>query len=524
MTSPAPAGRTELPGLRRNANWHRLWLAQAISLTGDSVFDITIMLWVAVVLARNHPWAPAAASGVLIAAAIPVLAVGPVAGVWIDRWDKRRIMMAADASRAAVIAALLLVTVPGNGLPAPVSLTAAYAVVAAESALAQFFNPSRLALLGLIVAPADRPRAGGHLQATAGAAAIIGPPIAAPMLFTAGIRWAIVIDAASFALSFAAISSIRLAAQSGEPGCRAGFGREFATGLRFFITRPALVAMSIGVMICTLGTGALNALEVFFIRDNLHATAAWLGTFTAVIGVGAIAGALTGGWAGSRIGPGRVFWIGMVTGGVLLLAYSRLTQITPALAFLALAGFMFGAINAAAPPILLALIPQNMMGRAMSVFNPLQQVAGIASLAAAGLLAGTVLRGYSADVAGVTLGPISTIFGASAILITAAGLAMIRPLSTIAAPASAAEQLPYSRPESRSISRSVDPPERRLARPRREFRRPVGTSSIGQPSTHCHRPAVTPSNRADDTAADRYVHATVESQAGSPTGTRSRRR
>ncbi len=432
MSSLAPADPAELPGLRRNANWHRLWLAQAISLTGDSVFDITVMLWVAVVLAGNRPWAPAAASGVLIAAAVPVLAVGPVAGVWIDRWDKRRIMMTADASRAAAIAALLLVTIPGRGLPVPLSLTAAYVVVAAESAFAQFFNPARLALLGLVVAPSDRPRAGGRLQATAGAAAIIGPPIAAPMLFAAGIRWATVIDAASFALSFAAISSIRLTARPREPGRRAGFRREFAAGLRFFVTSPTLVAMSTGVMICTLGTGALNALEVFFIRDNLHAAASWLGTFAAVIGAGAIAGALAGGWAGSRIGPGRIFWIGMVTGGMLLLAYSRLTQITPALAILAAAGFMFGAINAAAPPLLLALIPQDMMGRAMSVFNPLQQVAGITSLATAGLLAGTVLRGYSADIAGITLGPISTIFGASALLITAAGLAMIRPLSSLA--------------------------------------------------------------------------------------------
>ncbi|MDA8322321.1 MAG: MFS transporter [Actinomycetota bacterium] len=454
----SPAGPAELPGLRRNANWRRLWLAQAVSLTGDSVFDITVMLWVAVVLARNRPWAPAAASGVLIAAAVPVLAVGPVAGVWIDRWDKRRIMMTADASRAAVIAALLLVTVSRRGLPVPVSLTAAYVVVAAESAFAQFFNPSRLALLGLTVAPGDRPRAGGYLQASAGAAAIIGPPIAAPMLFAAGIRWAIVIDAASFALSFAAISSIRLKAEPGEPGGRAGFRREFTAGLRVFVTSPTLVAMSAGVMICTLGTGALNALEVFFIRDNLHATAAWLGTFAAVIGGGAIAGALTGGRAGSRIGPGRVFWIGMVTGGLLLLAYSRLTRITPALAVLAAAGFMFGAINAAAPPILLALIPQNMMGRAMSVFNPLQQMAGLTSLAAAGLLAGTALRGYSADLAGLTLGPISTIFGASAILITAAGLAMIRPLSGVAAPARTAERPPAAGPGSRSRSRRADRP------------------------------------------------------------------
>jgi MFS family permease len=90
--------------LAGNRNWRLLWIGQAVSLTGDSFFDITVLLWVATVLARGQPWAPAAASGVLIAEAVPVLAVGPVAGVWVDRWNRRRTMLASDACRAAVIA------------------------------------------------------------------------------------------------------------------------------------------------------------------------------------------------------------------------------------------------------------------------------------------------------------------------------------------------------------------------------------------------------------------------------------
>lgn len=432
MTSPAAQIPCVAPGLRRNANWRRLWLAQAVSLTGDSVFDITVMLWVAAVLARGKSWAPTAASGVLIAAAGPVLAIGPLAGVWVDRWDKRRIMMTADASRAAVIASLLLVAGSGHGLPLTAELAVVYAVVAAESSLAQFFNPSRLALIGMIVAPADRPRASGQLRATASTASVIGPPAAAPMLFALGMRWAIVINVVSFMLSFAAIRSVRLPATSQQLSDRAGFRAEFAAGLRFFITCRTLVAMVVGVVICTLGTGALNALEIFFLRDNLHTTARWLGIFSAVIGTGAIAGALLGGWAGSRIGASRVFWLGMVTGGVLLLLYSRLAELAPALVVLAAIGCTFGAINAAAPPIFLAVIPPNMTGRVMSVFNLLQQVANISSLAIAGFLAGTVLQRFHPKVFGITFGPIDTIFATSALLITIAGLAMIRPVSALA--------------------------------------------------------------------------------------------
>jgi MFS family permease len=393
------------------------------------------MIWVAVILARGESWAPVAASGVLIAAAVPVLAVAPFAGVWIDRWDKRRIMMTADAARAAIITSLLAVAAFGHQLPLAADLAVVYTVVAAESSLAQFFNPSRLALVGLIVAPGDRTRASGRLQATMSATLIIAPPIAAPMLFVLGIQWAILIDAASFMLSFAVIRSIRLPTSAGQLSVRVGFRTEFREGLRFFIRCPALVAMSSGVVICTLGTGALNGLEIFFLRDNLHTAATWLGAFYAATGTGAVAGALLGGWAGSRVGPARVFWIGTLTGGLLLLVYSRLTRVGPALAVVAAVGCMFGALNAAAPPILLAIIPQNLMGRVMSVFNPLQQVANIGGLAAAGFLVSTVLLDFHAEVCGIKFGPIDTMFLLSALFVTIAGIAMIRPLSKISLPA-----------------------------------------------------------------------------------------
>jgi MFS family permease len=169
--------------------------------------------------------APAAASGVLIAAAVPVLTVGPLAGVWIDRWDRRRIMLTADACRAVLIASLLLVLAFGHRLPRASELGAVYAAVAAESAFSQFFNPSRLAILGLIVTPADRPYASGMLQATSSTAAIIGPPLAAPMLFALGVQWALVINAVSFLISFAAIRSFHPPPGKEQPAERSGLPR-----------------------------------------------------------------------------------------------------------------------------------------------------------------------------------------------------------------------------------------------------------------------------------------------------------
>jgi MFS family permease len=100
---------TGAPGSSRlwqNSNWRLLWVGQSVSATGDMVFYVTVLLWIATIIAKGQPWAPAAASGALIATAAPVLVVGPLAGVFVDRWNRRRTMLVADAARFVLIASL----------------------------------------------------------------------------------------------------------------------------------------------------------------------------------------------------------------------------------------------------------------------------------------------------------------------------------------------------------------------------------------------------------------------------------
>jgi len=62
--------------------------------------------------------------------------------------------------------------------------------------------------------------------------------------------------------------------------------------------RASSLTLTLGVIVATLGAGAINALNVFFVPHNLHVAASWLGTLTAGEGAGAIAGALVAGWLG----------------------------------------------------------------------------------------------------------------------------------------------------------------------------------------------------------------------------------
>jgi MFS family permease len=99
---------THKPGFLINRNFALLWGGQAISNLGDFVFDTTLVLWIAAILARGQAWAPLAVSGVLLATSVPILVFRPFLGVFVDRWDKRKTMLLMDGLRALLIALLLL--------------------------------------------------------------------------------------------------------------------------------------------------------------------------------------------------------------------------------------------------------------------------------------------------------------------------------------------------------------------------------------------------------------------------------
>jgi MFS family permease len=125
---------------------------------------------------------------VLLSAAIPAIFVGPAAGVFVDRWNRRRIMLVGDACRTVLILALLPLAWPSvtGHIGRSAELIGIYAVLVAASCFSQFFNPAKFAVLFSMVDEADRARAGGLAMSTGALAGIIGPPLAAPLLFVFG--------------------------------------------------------------------------------------------------------------------------------------------------------------------------------------------------------------------------------------------------------------------------------------------------------------------------------------------------
>lgn len=408
-----------------NRTFARLWAGQAVSTVGNFVFNTTLVLWVATVLAGGQAWAPAAVSGIMLSVGAAVLVVGPVGGVFVDRWNHRATMLRSEVVRAILAGALTVVSfLPTRDLPTWLWLIAIYLVVFALNAAGQFFNPARFAIIADVVdGTAGRARAAGISEATIATATIIGPPLAAPLLFTVGVQWALLVNTLSYVASYLAIRSVRPPGRQAAPRAPStGFRAEFVAGLRFFAGSPFLIAILTVAVIAQFGTGALNALDVFFVTQNLHTPSKFYGLMSTAEGIGAIVGGLSAAWVVSKLTARRTTWLAMVVAGVLVVVYSRMTSFPIALGVIFLLLIPVSMINAAMTPLLLATTPAEYLGRTIAVFNPVSQAASMLSVVIGGWLASTVLHGFHATLGGLHFGAIDTIFLATGVVIAAAGM------------------------------------------------------------------------------------------------------
>lgn len=424
----ADAGPRSASGLRANRNWRKLWLGQTVSQLGDYVFDVTVLLWVGTVLAKGRPWAPTAVSGVMLAAAVPTVLVGPLAGVFADRWNRKRTMMNADLIRAGVIGLLLLVPLCASALPLWVQLAAVYTAVAGTSVVAQFFNPSRFATIGAVVAEEDRARAFGLSSASANTVSVLGPPLAAPVLFTVGEQWALLVNAVSFLVSYLCIRFTDIpAATADHTGARGDFRRELVEGWSFIRRNDVLATVAVTVFLYLFGVGAVNVLEVFFVSENLRTDPSWLGTLNGALGAGMIVGSLLMARAARRLGERRLFGWGILATALLLFVYARSPSLLFSIGVLGLVGIPLAMVNAVLGPMLLNEIPNRLLGRVNSALNPLVYVASVSSMSLAGILASDLGPDFAWSFAGLHFHRIDTIMTVSSCLMALAGaVAVIR--------------------------------------------------------------------------------------------------
>jgi MFS family permease len=154
----------------------------------------------------------------VIASALPMLLLGPVAGVFVDRWDRKRTMIISDLLRALLVLLCLLVRTPDQ-------VWIYYVVAFLMSCVSRFFFPAQNAALPLIVPDKDELlTANGLMQIVQTAGLLIGPALAGFSIGLWGAQVAFLADSATYLISAVAITTMTILTESGDS--RVTLGRQ----------------------------------------------------------------------------------------------------------------------------------------------------------------------------------------------------------------------------------------------------------------------------------------------------------
>ncbi len=335
---------------------------------------------------------------------LPFLLLGPVAGVFTDRWDRRRLMIATDLFRAGAVAVMLLGISPGR-------YWVLYVAMIAESSGYVLFTPALQARTPAIVGTGTLLSSANSLNAvTDGTVRLIGGPLGGILLTVSGIRWLICADALSYLLS--AVALFMTSRPDGErPDRKATIGdvaRDLIEGVNVLRNQPVARALLPVTVIFLAANASLSAVLIPFGVQRLGGSEQ-TGFLLSCLGVGFLAGAPILRALLDRAQP-RTLLTASLTGTaaayLLLFTSSSLATALPA----AVAVGMFGSMSLVIPQTTMQrVIPNAALGRVSAVF-----LTGEAAATLTGAVAGPFIA-QAAHLTGVAAAASLTTLSAAAL-------------------------------------------------------------------------------------------------------------
>ncbi len=350
--------RVQIPH-KLNSNFWKYWTGQTISNLGSSItlFALPLLVYKLTGSALNLGISSAANM-------LPYLLFGLILGAWVDRVDRKRMMILTDIGRAAIIAIIPLLALFGL-----LNVWWIYAIGFLHSTLTICFSAGEFAAIPSLVDQDDLVTANGRIQASFSAASILGPVLAGALVAIVPLASLMLLDALSFLASAFSIWLVTISFNqgNGEVGERKHILQDVVEGLRYVWAHPVLRNISLMMALVNFVTATIGAQLVLFAKERLQASDTQVGLLFTVGSVGVVVLALLAGplrkrWTFSRVALGALMLMGVFT---LALALTR--QYWLALIFEALeqgCGILFN-INTGS--LRQAIVPNHLLGRIMSI-------------------------------------------------------------------------------------------------------------------------------------------------------------
>jgi MFS family permease len=379
---------------RLTADFWKFWAGQTISNLGSSITLFALPLLVFKLTSSALDLGISTATTFL-----PYLLFGLIIGAWVDRVNRKRLMIATDVARALVIASIPLAYTLGV-----LSVVWIYAAGFLNATLTIGFDSAQFAAIPSLADQDDLVTANGRIQASYSAASVAGPLLAGLLVAFMPIADLLLFDAGSFLVSALALGLIRTTFNAGERRTPSSIRADIAEGLRYVLGHPVLRNISLMMALVNFIATTTYAQLVLFAKQRLGADDAQIGLiFSAgsvgVVVLGLAAGALRKRWSFSTVALGALMLEGLLT-----IVLSQTTSYWTALPLWTLiqgVGILFN-INTSS--LRQAIVPNHMLGRVISI-------AGVLAWSAIPL--GTLLGGWLIE----RTGSVALVFGAIGVLV-----------------------------------------------------------------------------------------------------------
>lgn len=370
------SGTTEAeksPEGKLGADFWKFWTGQAISAFGSSFTGFALPLLV-------YKLTGSAINLALTTAAhfIPYLLFGLVIGAWVDRADRKRLMIYTDIGRAVAIA-----SIPALALLGGLSVWWIYAVAFINSTLGIIFHSAQFAAIPSLVKTDDLVTANGRIEASFQTATVTGPLLAGLAVALMPIEDVLFFDAMSFLVSAVSLALIATSFNASKDRKMTNLRQDIVEGLRYVLGHPVLRNISLMMALVNFVGTTKYAQQVLFAKEQFGVADSELGFFYSSGSIGVIllslaAGRLRKRYQFSKVALGALMLHGLLT---IVLAFTPLYWLAlPVWAAMSGLGVLFN-INTGS--LRQAIVPNHLLGRVLSIAgvlawsaNPLGAFAG----------------------------------------------------------------------------------------------------------------------------------------------------
>ena len=373
--------------LRSNSNYRYTWIGQVVSEIGDHFNNIAVF---SLVLGTTK--SGLVVSGVMLSRAIPAMLAGPLAGVVLDRLDRKRVMIASDLIRA-VVAGCFIFTVHRAGT------WLVYVLSGLLMVASPFFTAGRAAILPAIANKDELHTANSLTQTTQWINLTIGTLLGGVSVAQFGYEWAFGANALSFMISALCISRLFLAGRSFRAECRAlteaevvRLWHEYKEGLRYMRSHPLILGIALVGVGWATGGGAAQILFSVFGELVFQRGPEGLGYVWSAAGLGLLCGAAVAYQLGRRISfeaYKRTITICYVIHGGSYIVFSEMRSFAWALVFIGLSRAAVGVSSVLNMSQLLRHVSDSFRGRVFATNESMQWSVMMISMTLAGIASQT---------------------------------------------------------------------------------------------------------------------------------------